>query len=38
MSARDPGFRITLQEAKDSATKGGIPIGGTIVNYNRDVL
>lgn len=38
MSANDEGFRIAVQEAKQGAAEGGVPIGACLIDGNGKVL
>lgn len=38
MSESDPGFQAALEEAKQGAREGGIPIGACLVDKNGKVL
>ncbi|KAF2163856.1 hypothetical protein M409DRAFT_68134 [Zasmidium cellare ATCC 36951] len=38
MSANDAGFKAALEEAKASASEGGVPIGACLVDANGKIL
>ncbi|EME44312.1 hypothetical protein DOTSEDRAFT_24379 [Dothistroma septosporum NZE10] len=38
MSADDPGFRAAVEEAKQGAQEGGVPIGACLVDANGKIL
>ncbi len=38
MSSDDAGFKVALEEAKQGAKEGGIPIGACLVNKDGKIL
>ena len=38
MSANDPGFKAALEEAKQGAKEGGVPIGACLVDKDGKIL
>lgn len=38
MSANDPGFIAALEEAKQGASEGGVPIGACLVDKDGKIL
>ena len=38
MSTEDPGFKAALEEAKEGAKEGGVPIGACLVDKDGKIL